>query len=156
MITTCKVCGAKNPPNLGNCSRCGAVLGTKESQTLTCGFCGKPNPPAAEICEFCGAYLLKTPPEMSKNGGPRKRRAAKGTTSPKDILPPSVEIRVLTPNPVNRVRFPRLPPPPPPPIKKPIGKRVKSIAEPILLGGIYIGFIALLVWMIMVMTGGIP
>ncbi len=126
-------------------------MGKSESDlslTLNCGFCGKPNPPTVEICEFCGAYLLKTPPEISKNGGPRKRRAAKGTTSPKDILPPSVEIRVLPPTPVNRVRFPRLPPPPPPPVKKPIGRYAKSILKSIVYGSIYIGFFALVGWLL--------
>ncbi len=144
----CKTCGLDNPSPARNCSRCGAFFDSKEVQALNCGFCGKPNPPTVEICEFCGAYLFKIPPESSKNGVFRRRRAAKGTTSPKDILPPSVEIRVLNPTPVNRVRFPVLPPKPSPPVKKLKGSYVKRILKSIVYGGIYVIFFGLVGWLL--------
>ncbi len=148
MGKVCVACGLKNLSNTSNCAHCGAVLETNMSQTVNCGFCGKPNPLAVEVCEVCGAYLLKIPADssQSKKGVSRKRRAAKSTTSLKEILPPSVEIRVLPP--VNRVRFPILPPQPPPPVKKPIGRHVKSVLKSIVYGCIYVGFFAFVGWLL--------
>ncbi len=147
MGKTCKDCGSKNPSNASNCSHCGAVFSMNTSQTITCRFCGKPNPPA-DNCEFCGAFLLKMTADSSqtKNEERRKRRMAKYSTSPKEILPPSVEIRVMTP--VNSVHFPILPPKPPLPVKQPKGRHVKIILKSIVYGGIYVGFFGLVGWLL--------
>jgi hypothetical protein len=134
MGNMCKVCGTKNPSKTSTCFHCGAVLGMTAYQPVNCGFCGKINQPFAEVCECCGAYLLKRPRLLSKSSSPSK-----------DILPPSVEIRVLPPTPVYHVRFPHLPPPP---VEKPKERHVKPLLKSIAFGSIYVGFFAFIGWLL--------
>ncbi len=148
----CKTCGLDNPADASNCARCGAFLDRKEGQSLECGLCGKANSVSAEICEFCGAHLLKpspeSPPSAVKVPSGEPEPATNPTTNPTIILL-SPEI-ITNPAPTPPAHVPRLPLPPD---EKPKRRRVKSLFEPIILGGIYIGLIALVVWIVMVLAG---
>jgi len=139
----CRTCGFENPANASNCTNCGSILDTSENQTVNCKSCGAPNALTASVCEFCGTPLPKHTPEIPPSASP----------APNVVLVPKTPT-ILTINlPASPVVKPQPPVAPPPPlVSKQKSTHVKSIGASILYGCFCLGFFAIVVWIIIILT----